>query len=167
MDPHDHLFFSPAFDRAPIKTNQRFSYPALARSARFDSLVIGTSTIRLLKPTLLNEVLGGRFVNLAKTSSTAYEQRKIQQLFMRDHNDPRTLLVGVDKVWCAPTGIAERYTHRPFPEWLYDENPWNDLPQIFDSATLEQAARQLEYQLGRREPRYGFDGYRDFLPPIE
>lgn len=45
MDPHDHVFFSPPFVRALINTNQRFSYPALARSERFDSLVIGTSTV--------------------------------------------------------------------------------------------------------------------------
>ena len=167
MDPHDHLFFSPNFRRAPINTNQRFSYPALARSPRFDSLVIGTSTIRLLQPTLLNESFGGRFANLAMNSATAYEQRKIHDLFMRHHHNTKTFLLGIDKVWCAAEGSAERYTHRPFPEWLYDENRWNDLPHMLNSATLEQAVRQLQYQLGKREPRYGFDGYRHFLPPLE
>ncbi|MFT5172977.1 MAG: hypothetical protein ACI8W7_001145 [Gammaproteobacteria bacterium] len=166
MDPHDHVFFSPPFARAPINTNQRFSYPALARSDRFDSLVIGTSTIRLLNPTLLNEALGGQFVNLAMNSATAYEQRKIHTLFMRQHQHARTLLVGIDKVWCDANEIAERYTRRPFPEWLYDEHRWNDLPHMLNSATLEQAVRQLQYQLGSREPRYGFDGYRHFLPPL-
>ncbi len=73
VDPYDTLFLSPPFNPAPVVTNQRFSYPALARKARFDSAVIGTSTARLLKPAQLNPLFGAAFVNLAMNSSTAYE----------------------------------------------------------------------------------------------
>ena len=46
IDPYQVVPFAPALPRAPISTNQRFSYPAIARSAAFDSAVIGTSTTR-------------------------------------------------------------------------------------------------------------------------
>src|SRR4051794_34554162 len=36
VDPFDTLPLSPPWDRAPVTSNQRFSYPALARSTRFD-----------------------------------------------------------------------------------------------------------------------------------
>ena len=42
MDPHDHIIGSPEFKRAPIKANQHYSYPALARKPHFDSAIIGT-----------------------------------------------------------------------------------------------------------------------------
>ena len=164
IDPHDNLFISPDWERAVINTNQRFSYPAIARNPDFDSAVFGTSTSRLLKPSALERHLGGRFANLAMNSATAYEQSRMFELFMRHHSDPATLVIGVDIVWCRVSTSVTRYTFRPFPEWMYDENRWNDLLHLLNGPAVEQAGRQLEYWLGRREPKYGFDGYKSFLP---
>ena len=63
--------------RAPVATNARFSFPALARSAKFDSAVFGTSTSRLLRPVMLDPEFGARFANLAMNDATAYEQARI------------------------------------------------------------------------------------------
>ena len=163
-DPHDHLALSPDWPRVPINPNQRFSYPAIARSGRFDSLVVGTSTARMLRPATLGEAFGGRFANLSMNSATAYEQYRIAEVYLRHHPRPRAVVIGVDRVWCERGEHYERYTFREFPEWLYDDDPWNDLRHLFNLGTLEQAIRHLEYWLGRREPRYGDDGYHNFLP---
>ncbi|MEM7405270.1 MAG: hypothetical protein AAF458_08250 [Pseudomonadota bacterium] len=165
LDPHDHLLIAPTFERAPINSNQRYSYPAVARSEQFDSVVIGTSTARLLKPSRLDPELGGRFANLSMNSATSYEQGRLLDLFLRSRAEVHTVLFGVDSVWCERNASPVRYTPRPFPEWLYDDDPWNDLLHVLNGPTLEQAVRQLQFQLGRREPRFGLDGYRTFLPP--
>ena len=165
VDPHNNLFISPPIKCAPIDTNQRFSYPALARNPRFDSVVIGTSTIRLLKPSVLNDKLGGNFVNLAMNAATAYEQSRIFDLFIRHHPKARTIIIGLDRNWCAVEDEYKRFTFRQFPEWLFDENPWNDLLYIYNNEVLEQTVRQLEFYFGHRKPKYGFDGYANFLPP--
>ena len=52
--------------------NQRFQYPALVRSKRYDSAVIGASDARLLHPDDLEQVFGGEFVNLAMNAGQAY-----------------------------------------------------------------------------------------------
>src|SRR5580692_7043296 len=70
VDPFNALPLSPPFDRAPVTSNQRFEYPALARSARFDSAVFGASTSRLLPPASLNASLGGQFANLEMNDAT-------------------------------------------------------------------------------------------------
>jgi len=72
LDPYEVVPFAPSLARAPVSTNQRFSYPALARDASFDSAVIGTSTMRLLDPEYLDALTGARFVNLAMNSATAH-----------------------------------------------------------------------------------------------
>ena len=164
IDPYDSVWFSPQLARAPITANQRFSYPALARKPRFDSAVIGTSTVRLLRPDKLNQTLGGRFVNLSMNSATAHEQSLILDLFIRHHAHIRTLIVGVDIVWCQQNEVP-RFTERPFPPWLYDDNRWNDLLYLFNLPTLEEAGRQLAFLTGFRPMRFGRDGYADFLPP--
>lgn len=166
IDPYDTLWFSPPFDRAPVTTNQRFSYPAIARKARFDSVVIGSSTSRLLRPAKLDEVFGGQFANLAMNSGTAYEQSRILELFARHHPDARTAIFGIDNVWCQTGQNFAKFTSRPFPPWLYDEDPWNDLIHLFNLPSLEEAGRQAAFLLGLRPKKYGRNGYANFLPPI-
>ena len=61
VDPFNILPLSPPFDRVPVTSNQRYSYPALARSPLFDSAVFGTSTSRLLRPgAVLDAAFQGR-----------------------------------------------------------------------------------------------------------
>ena len=164
IDPYDTLWFSPPFERAPITTNQRFSYPAIARKARFDSVVIGTSTSRLLRPAKLEEVLGGRFANLSLNSGTAYEQSRIFELFARHHPKARTAIFGIDVVWCETGETYTRFTPRPFPPWLYDEDPWNDLLHLFNLPSMEQAGRQAAFLMGLRAQKYARNGYANVLP---
>ena len=62
VDPYDSLPFSLDFERVQVDGTQRLFYPALARNSRFNSAVIGTSNVRLIKPDILNNVLGGRLL---------------------------------------------------------------------------------------------------------
>jgi len=164
-DPYDTLPFSPDFDRAPATTNQRFSYPAIAMDPAFDSIVIGTSTTRLLEPAKLNASIGGRFANLSMNSGMPYEQAQILDLFLRHHPLPRTVIFGIDAVWCA-TRPSPQFTERPFPPWLYDDSRWNDVLHLLNFSSVEQAGRQVAQLLGLRQEKYGRDGYRNFLPPL-
>ncbi len=164
IDPYDTLPFSPRLERTAVSTNQRFSYPALAAKARFDSAVIGTSTTRLLKPGELDAALGGRFVNLSMNSATAYEQSQIFKIFLAAHPRPKTIIFGIDISWCEAGAMPARFTFRPFPPWLYDGDPWNDAFYLLNMSAVEQAGRQLATLTGLRETKYGRDGYRNFLP---
>lgn len=167
VDPYRSLSFSPDFERPIMEVNQRYTYPAIARDPTFDSAVIGTSTIRLLRPELLGEAFGGRFAQLAMNSGTAWEQTRILELFLRARADdpPGTVLVGVDRVWCESQPSA-RITERGFPEWMYDDAAWNDLPFLINAKSVEIVGRMLGYLwFGRGEPRYRPDGWWNFLPP--
>jgi hypothetical protein len=162
LDPYMDVPIAPALPRAPISTNQRFAYPALARLPDFDSAVVGTSTMRLLDPRQLDAKLGARFVNLAMNSATPYEQARILEVFLRHHPQPRLVLLGNDGSWCDRSPEPANYTFRAFPEWMYDEDRWNDLLYLFNDKALEDAVRMLELLRGKREAKYRLDGYRDF-----
>jgi len=165
VDPYDTVWFSPPIDREPVSMNQRFSYPALARKPRFDSLMVGTSSIRLLNPSRLDPLLGASFANFAMDSATPYEQTQILELFVRHHPTVRYAFFGIDdSTYCDPRLDHARFTYRPFPPWMYDENRWNDLLYQLNSSTVEMAWRQFRSMLGLWEPRYGKDGYTNFLP---
>jgi len=147
-----------------MDTNQRFQYPAIARSGRYDSIVIGTSTSRLLRPAALERIFGGRFANLAMNSARAWEQYRIATLFAEHTVHPRTLLVGIDVVWCDENADTQRITERGFPEWMFDEDPWNDFPHMLNKRSVEIAGRRIANALGLNPDRIPFDGYEVFVP---
>ncbi|MCB9947906.1 MAG: hypothetical protein H6842_08770 [Rhodospirillaceae bacterium] len=165
VDPYGALPFSLPLARVPADQNQRYSYPMVARDPRYDSLVIGTSTARLLRPDRLDARLGGQFANLAMNSARAYEQYLIADLFLRRQPAPRTVIVGVDHEWCLAGDAFTLFSDRPFPPWMYDDDPYNDLLHLFNARSLEIAVNQLGMALGLIAPRYGPDGYANFLPP--
>jgi hypothetical protein len=50
---------------------------------------------------------------------------------------------------------------------MYDDDPWNDFPYLFNTATAEITGRQIGYQLGLYRERLRRDGYGVFVPPEE
>jgi len=144
--------------------NQRFQYPALVRSQRYDSIVIGTSDSRLLQPRALERVFGGRFANLALNDGRAYEQYRLAALFIEEVEKERTLLVGLDHAWCYEQADKERITFRGFPEWMYDADWHNDLRYMLNAKTVEISGRRFGQAIGLRGPRF-VDGYEVFTPP--
>jgi hypothetical protein len=163
VDPWGMLPLSLPLPRETVTTNQRFSYPMVARDPRFDSVVIGTSTARLLRPAALDQAFGGRFANLSMNSGTAWEQSEILALFTRARAAPRTVLIGLDMVWCE-SGPLRRLTPRPFPDWMYGKNLWRGYAEILNPFAAEEAGKQALSMLGLARPRYGRDGWADFLP---
>jgi hypothetical protein len=164
LDPFDTLPLSPPFDRSPITTNARYSFPALARKSQFDSMILGTSTSRLLRPAELDPLFEAHFVNLAMNSATAYEQWRLGTLFARHHPKAKVALIGLDAAWCQSGSQVALYTERSFPEWMYDENQWNDYLEMFNLYAVEQAGIQFAVLAGLAPRRYGRDGYTNFLP---
>ncbi|WP_085899246.1 hypothetical protein [Kiloniella majae] len=167
IDPYDNLPFSPDFKRTAMASNQRFSYPAIARNDQFDSAVFGTSTTRLLNPESLNQYIGGNFANLSMNSATSYEQFRLFEVFIKTHPAPKNIIIGLDIVWCNAGKDADKYTFRAFPEWMYDNNPWNDIPHMLNFKTLETLGKQAGYLIGIKDAKYLPTGYANFLPPIE
>jgi hypothetical protein len=169
VDPFDTLPLSVPADRGPISTNARFSFPALARSDRFDSAIFGTSTSRLLRPVALDPLFSARFANLAMNDATAYEQASLMRLFIAAHPDAKVFVLGVDVRWCGTGEGDVKLTPRPFPAWMYEQGHWYDrwrgYLEMFNLYAVEQAGAQFGVLSGIKPPPYGRDGYTSFVPP--
>lgn len=161
VDPYDNFHVSPPIARGVIAHNQRLSYPALAKSDRFDSAIFGTSTTRMINPTHINAGLAAQFVNLSLNSGTWWEQREMFRLFVRHHAQLKRIVFGIDVIWCQENDRGAKLTPRLFPPWLYDGNPWNDYLHVLNFKTVETAFEQLVHVIGIDDrSRYGRDGYR-------
>ena len=164
LDPYG-LRAAPGRPQGPIMDlNQRFMYPQLVRSGRYDAAIFGTSTVRLLDPQRLGEAFGGHFANLGLNAGTPWEQVQLADLFLRHVPRPSTLIFGLDTTWCETDADQRKLTFRPFPPWLYDDRTLNDLPEILNLTSLEIAGRVALNRLGLMPERIRRDGYEVFVP---
>lgn len=167
VDPYNALPIHWPMQRPIMDINQRFMYPQIPRSGRFDAAVIGTSTSRLIDPRAIDGPLGARFANLAMNAATAWEQSRMLDLFLRHVPRPKRLIIGLDTLWCDPRADENRITFRGFPEWMYDDNPWDGYLYLLNPRTLEIAARLVGHRIGLNPERIRSDGYEVFTPPDE
>ena len=131
-----------ASQRQPMMvSNQRYAFPQLARDPAYNSAVFGNSTMRLLKTTKLNAAFDTHFAQLSLNNGQAYEQYRLGDLYLRHHPAPKVILYGIDQVWCRPGPPVRRFPFGPLPEWMYDENRWNDLWNQLNARTLEAGWR--------------------------
>jgi hypothetical protein len=164
VDPYDLVPFSLPIERPIVSIAQRFTYPQIVRSRRFDSFIVGSSTARLIDPQALNGSFQAHFANLSMDAMTPWEQMEMADYFLRKAGAPKILIVALDGRWCDQA--ADRVlTQHGFPVWMYDDNPWNDYLHLLNSGTLEIAARLVGYQFGLYRERIRDDGYQVFVPP--
>lgn len=164
MNPYGNLPLRLMGSHAMLDINQRFQFPSVVRSGRYDSVVVGTSTARLLDPLALEAAFGGRFANLSLNDGRAWEQYKLAKLFLETAEHPRLLLIGLDRVWCWQNAGTHRTTRRGFPDWMYDGNPANDWLYLLNGKAVEISARLVAYRLGHETARYPANGYQVFTP---
>jgi len=164
LDPYG-IRAEPGRPPSPIMDlNQRFMYPQIVRSGRFDAAVFGTSTVRLLDPGKLGAAFGARFANLGLNAGTPWEQMQLAALFLRHVPQPAALLFGLDGTWCEEDADRKTLTFRAFPPWLYDESRLNDYAHLLDLTSLEIAGRLALHRLGLMPERIRGDGYEVFVP---
>jgi hypothetical protein len=163
VDPYGVVPFSLPFKRQ-LMTSQRQMFPQILRTGRYDSIVVGTSTSRLLDPVALDRVLGGHFANLAMPAATALEQVWVIEYFRRTVATPKAVLIGIDHAWCYRNSSAYTW-EREFPAWAYDESRWNDLLYLLNFRTIDAAASTVSYLMGRIPEKLREDGFEVFVPP--
>jgi hypothetical protein len=162
VDPYGVVPFSPPFER-PVMSLQRQMYSQILRTGRYDSVVVGTSTVMTLDPVALDRALGGHFANLALPSETAWEQVRIVDYFRRTVVAPKAVLIGIDHEWCYrdSNAFTGKYAAREkaFPSWAYDGNRWNKVLHLLNTPTLDAAKRTVGHVLGEIPERAREDGY--------
>jgi hypothetical protein len=90
IDPYHSMPLSLPMERPLVSISQRYMYPQIVRSGRFDGVVVGSSTSRLIDPQILNPGFGRRFANLSMDSMTAWEQQQLVSLFVREAGAPKS-----------------------------------------------------------------------------
>src|SRR5262249_23842459 len=148
------------------QTKRRYQLPALVRSGRFDSYIVGSSTVHTLDPLQVSAGLGGSFANLALHGGEPHEQAQLVRLIGWQPS-VRSILVGLDPKWCQTARLEQYNPRAEFPEWLHDDNRWNDILFSFNFGMLDLASLKLQQILWPSGITIRHDGFQNALPPDE
>jgi hypothetical protein len=163
----DPLAISPVrivSDEILPQTNRRYLVPAIVRGRRYDSYLIGTSTIHLFDPRRFDEFGIGRFANLSLFASTPYEQLQVVRLIVRKQPDAKNIIWGIDLSWCSALPPSRHSELSEFPDWLYDDDPMGHLAHGFNWSAIDLARRKVEQVLRPKDRRLRSDGFLRIMP---
>src|SRR5450432_3493581 len=148
LDPYSTGRFSPIRSVVIVTDQACYADAARVRDLRFDSAIIGNSTILRVKPSNLSTATGRRFVSLALIGSWPSVQAVVAGAFARHHHAPSGLLVwGIDDRWCN-THLDTRLEEALLPRWLYESSDYEYLSRIFSPDSLNHAVRRALILLG-------------------
>jgi hypothetical protein len=145
-----------------VPTQRRFIVADIIRSGRYDSFIVGTSTVNSIDPARLEAAFGGRFANVAVHGATPYEQMRVLALVLRQKPAPRMVILGLDDIWC--TEPARYHPQVQFPEWLFEDSRLGYFTHLLNWRAVELARRKLEIAWVAPKKRVAPNGFNDDLP---
>jgi hypothetical protein len=138
VDPFQRYHLATRFPPRFYTLHHRFIDPGLARNARYDVLVSGSSIMENTRNDVTARACGAPAVNVAMPAMSAAERRLILDLALRAHGARRVIAV-LDFNEFAGTPDARQDVAGPLPRYLYDDNPLNDLPYVLSFDVLRKS----------------------------
>ena len=123
-----------------VYLNERYQNAGLARNLDYDTVILGSSVTANFRPSQFEQLFGGKTVKLTFPGGCFSDFETALNLCYRTHEvrrvfwslDPKILMSDYDN---EPT---------PLPEYLYNENPFDDVKYLFNKdVLLEQCGESV------------------------
>ncbi len=113
--------------------NQLSQNPGMAKHMEYDSVILGSSMTVNFNTRWFDELLGLKTLNLNYSGAYPKDQANIMDLVFDSGHDVKAVFLGIDVTTCTG-GVDE--TKYPVPEYLYDDNYWNDVEYLFNKDVI-------------------------------
>ena len=138
VDPFQHYHLAKRFPPRFYTLHHRYIDPGLARNGVYDVALSGSSIMENTRNDTMAAACGGPAVNLAMPAMSAAEQRLILDVALRARPLRRAIVV-LDFNAFAGAPDARQDVAGPLPRYLYDDNPFNDLPYVLSWDVLQRS----------------------------
>ncbi len=137
IDPFFH-YHKPLEFLKPVVNNERYQNPGIARRFEYDSILIGSSMAQNFYVSELNEAFDCDTVKLTYPAiRTGNYKYMFEAAF--DTHDINNVFMGLD---IDPLIDTYGNYYFPLPEYLYDQNIFNDVEYVFNKEVLFGEAYQ-------------------------
>ena len=140
VDPFQQYHLASRFPPRFYFLHHRYIDPGLAKNQVYDTVVSGSSIMENTRNDFVARVCGGAAVNLSMPAMSASEQRLMLETALADRPLKRVIMVLDFNEFAG--GADERHdVAGPLPRYLYDRNPFNDLPYLLSWDVLVKSWR--------------------------
>ena len=140
VDPFQQYHLASHYPPRFYSLHHRYINPGLAKNQAYDTVVSGSSIMENTRNDFVAQVCGGSAVNLSMPAMSAAEQRLMLETALA-HRRLRRIIAVLDFNEFAG-GVDERQDIAgPLPRYLYDRNPFNDLPYLLSWDVLVKSWR--------------------------
>lgn len=127
--------------------DERYMNNGIARHFDYDSILTGSSLSENCRTSWAEELFGGKFIKMTYAGSMLKEIRdNVERAFATGHKIDRVFF---DLRYKRLIADKDAYVDYQFPDYLYDNNPFNDVSYVLNKSVLLR--RTLEIPFYTRE----------------
>ena len=140
IDPFFH-YHAPLEQLQYPLNNQRYQNDGIIQHFEYDAIITGTSMTENLRTSEMDALFGTNAIKTSFSGGTFTELNRNLNKALQANPDIKMVLYGMDG-WFLFEGKGQMRTDAVFPDYLYDDNLFNDVEyvlnkEIFFSDTLE------------------------------
>ncbi|MBO4749264.1 MAG: hypothetical protein J5546_03025 [Lachnospiraceae bacterium] len=163
IDPFFHYHRPLGFLEYPL-SDERYQNDGLQRQWDYTILITGTSEAQNFNASTVQRLWGSETIKTCYSGATLHELGKSIRNAKRHNPDLKLVICSLDANNLEKGADEDGYTG--LPEYLFDENPFNDVAYLLNGEVIRKSLSVLNYtRIGRKTPsfdEYGrFDGYRE------
>lgn len=160
VDPYFH-YHAPHDDRYyyPLEY-PRYINDGILRHFSYDAVITGTSLCQNFRTSELDALFGVSSVKTCFPGGPYYEINRALETALQTHPETRLIVRGLDMAMIFDGADRLRNDLGVYPEYLYDETPFNDAPYLFSkSLVLTSLSMLYGASHGRTPGIASFDDY--------
>lgn len=127
IDPYLH-YHAPWFGMQPVLSKERYQNPGAAAHLEYDSMLLGSSMSENFKVSQFDEAFECKTMKLSSEALRTGSLKWMFEIAYKDH-DIKNVFLGMDM---DPLLDTYGNYYFPIPEYLYDDNPFNDLEYLLN-----------------------------------
>lgn len=140
VDPFMH-FHKPWFGLGQVSWKESYLNPGLAKHWDYDAVVVGGSYVQNTKVSTVDATLGVRSIKLTSAGGTPANLGRLLGLALSSDKEVKTVIVAIPVTkFTSPDVSALR---NELPEFLYDDNPLNDVSYLFNWEVLAPSVETM------------------------
>ena len=133
IDPYFH-FHGPLKGVSYRLYSERYMNNGIARHFEYDAVITGSSMNQNFKTSMMDELFGTDAIKSPFSGAAFEEIKENLEVALKSGNDVKYVLWGLDY-----NGLNRDYDwqgYSEYPEYLYDDNLWNDTSYVFNKTIL-------------------------------
>lgn len=163
VDPYFHYHKELSFLRYTLdQKDERYINDGILKNFDYDAMITGTSMTECFKTSVLDEIFNVKSIKVPLSGGSYKETGKQVDTAIAHNPELKMVIRGLDGVRYFDDKDACDYDESTYPEYLYDDNPFNDAEYVLNKEILVTDAWDVIGKTRTHKASTTFDEYANW-----